>query len=99
MILEFTKNLDFNQIICSNDLVLFDFKMENCARCESLLNQIKDYLIHNDIKVYIVDVKDNMKLVRKLNIYASPCLLLYKNKELVHRNLGTFNFEEFIKYM
>ncbi|MCR5786427.1 MAG: thioredoxin family protein [Acholeplasmatales bacterium] len=99
MIIDFTKDLNFKEIVNNNDLVFFDFRMDNCCRCDSLEAQIKDYLKTNDILVYKVDVKENMKLVRSLNIYASPCLMMYKNHELVHRNLGTFSFDEFIELL
>jgi len=92
--IEFNKDLNFNEIINSNDLVLFYFSQENCTRCKTLELQINEYLNNHDLLVYHVDVKTNMKLIRNLNIYASPCVILYYKKEIKYRNLGLFSFDE-----
>ena len=94
--LNFSKDLDFNKIINENELVLFDFGQENCTRCKTLEINIENYLKNNNLLVYYVDVKDNMKLVRSKNIYASPCVLIYYKGEQVYKNLGTFDFNEVI---
>ena len=91
-----TKDLDFNEIIKNNKLVIFDFGQENCTRCKTLENNFIEYLKDHDVLVYYGDIMSNMKLVRNRNIYASPCVLIYYNSELVYKNLGTFDFNEII---
>ena len=92
--INFDNSQDFNKLINDNNFIIFDFSLKNCPRCEILKNNLSK--LDSNILVYYVQVEDNMKLVRKLNIYASPCIQIYFNSKLVYRNLGTFNFDEVI---
>lgn len=94
--IRFDKNSNFKEIVDNNKLVLFDFRLKDCSRCDTLEQEIEEYLKTNDLLVYSVSVEDNMKLVRSLNIYAAPCLMMYYNHKLYYRNLGTFKFSEFV---
>ena len=92
----YNKNFNFQDIINLNKIVLFDFGQDNCTRCKTLENEIINNKLDEIIPIYYVDVKDNMKLVRSRNIYASPCILIFYKGEQVYKNLGTFDFKEVI---
>ena len=94
--IKFDKNSNFKEIVDNNKLVFFDFRLKDCSRCDTLEQEIEEYLKTNDLLIYSVSVEDNMKLVRSLNIYAAPCLMMYYNHKLYYRNLGTFKFSEFV---
>lgn len=94
MFIEFKKQDNLKEIINNNELVLFFFHKDNCARCITLENQIKDYLKTNDILVYSINANNFMNILRNNNIYAIPALLIYKNNELVYRNLGFIDFNQ-----
>lgn len=89
---KFDNNQSFDELVKNNKFIIFDFSQENCSRCKILEDNFKT--LDQNILVYYVDVRNNMKLVRKLNIYASPCAMIYFDGNLVYRNLGTFDFKE-----
>lgn len=94
MFIDFKKENNFNEIINDNDLVVFFFHKDNCARCITLENQIKDYLKNNDILVYSINAEYFLNILRKNNIYAIPAILVYKNQSLIYRNLGFIDFND-----
>ncbi len=94
MFLEFSKQDKFNEIIDNNTLVVFLFHKDNCARCITLEKQIKKHLENNELLVYSINANNFMNILRNNNIYAVPAILVYKNKELVYRNLGFIDFNE-----
>lgn len=97
MILNYNKE-NITDIIKENKKVVFFFHKENCARCVTLEREIKNFLQAHDTLVYSVDASDNLSLLRKLNIYAIPALLIYHDAIQVYRNLGYIDFEEVKKY-
>ncbi len=95
MLKEFDQE-NFKEIIDTNQTVIFFFHKDNCIRCKTLENQIKSYLETNDLLVYSINAEKHMNLLRKNNIYAIPAILLYKNQELVYRNLGYIDFNDVV---
>lgn len=92
MINTFSKIDKYDDLIINNDFIIFEFSLPNCTRCVTLYNNLDS--INKNIIIYQVNALENKNLIRKLNIYAAPCLMIYYKGELVYRNLGTFNFKE-----
>ncbi len=92
MIKTFTKNDSYDDLIYNNDFIIFEFSLPNCTRCKTLHQNLDQ--VEEDVAIYDIDIVDNSNLVRKLNVYAGPCLMIYYQGSLVYRNLGLFDFNE-----
>lgn len=92
MINTFNKNDSYDELIRNNDFIIFKFSSPNCIRCTTLHNNLNS--LDKNVVIYDVSVIDNKNLIRKLNIYAAPCIMIYYKEERVYRNLGLFDFKE-----
>lgn len=89
--------IDFNKEVLSKDLVLVDFYANWCGPCK-MLSPIVDE-VAKDIDVVKINIDENMELSRTYKVMSIPCLMLFKNGELVNRSVGLISkseLEEFI---
>ena len=85
----------YEEIIKDNEIVLFEFGQDNCMPCKAIKEKLSKFQEDNEfVKMYYIDVKNNIKLCAKNNIYASPAVLLYYKQKLVIRKLGYFSLDE-----
>lgn len=86
MILELTTE-DFNQEI-SDGIVLVDFYAVWCGPCKMMHPIIDELIENNKIKVIKVNVDNHEEIARNYAIMSIPTLILFKNGEIVEKNIG-----------
>lgn len=84
---------DFNNEINSG-VVLVDFYAVWCGPCKMMhpvLEQIKD--MHSDLKIVKIDVDQHEELARQYGVMSIPTLLLFKDGNVVEKNVGFIPLE------
>ena len=81
---------NFNdEVIKSDQTVLLDFYAEWCGPCNTLSPIIDEIANENkNIKVYKVNIDEEINLVNKFNIVSVPTILIFKNGEITSRVSG-----------
>lgn len=86
MIIELT-NQNFDKEI-ENGLVLVDFYAVWCGPCKMMHPVIEELSNNSDIKIIKVDVDKHEELARKYAVMSIPTLVLFKNGEVIEKNIG-----------
>ncbi len=91
----------FNDLLHTDKIILIDFYAQWCAPCK----QMKPYLeeISKDMAATVtlvrIDVDENQQLSKELKVDALPTILIYKNKNLIWKNVGYIDKEEVEKQL
>lgn len=81
-------NENFDEEI-KNDLVLVDFYAVWCGPCKMMHPVIEEIVnLHHDVKVIKIDVDKHGDLARKYGVMSIPTLILFKNGQIVEKNIG-----------
>jgi len=92
---------NFDELIKGDKPVLVDFWATWCGPCQMMgpiVSQIAEE--HPEIEVGKVDVDECEGLAMRYRVASIPTLMLFKNGELVDKNVGAIpkaKLEEFIK--
>ena len=81
---------EYNALLVSDKLVLIDFYADWCAPCKKMqpyLNEISTDMV-DKVRVIRINADENQALCKELKIDALPVLQLYKNKNLIWKNVG-----------
>ena len=81
---------EYNALIVSDKLVLIDFYADWCAPCKKMqpyLNEISTDMV-DKVRVIRINADENQALCKELKIDALPVLQLYKNQNLIWKNVG-----------
>lgn len=76
----------------ANKTILVLFFQSSCGPCQrvkQLLSQLPDSIKDKD-SIYMVDAAQNLNLIQKYNINATPILAMFKNGQIIKRKSGTF---------
>ena len=68
-------------------IVLCSKWCRSCKLLSTTLEQIRD---EGFIKLKIIDIGDNSKLARELNINAVPALIIFKDGKLLNKNIEMY---------
>jgi rhodanese-related sulfurtransferase len=81
---------EYEKLIASNKLVLVDIHSKFCGGCKKLLPTVDSVARENSntLKVVKIELFDNKKLGKDLNIESIPTLLLYNGNKIVWRQSG-----------
>ncbi|MBI5148097.1 thioredoxin [Candidatus Pacearchaeota archaeon] len=86
---------DFESIIKKNNLVVVDFYADWCMPCV-MMSPIVDELAQTyagKISFFKINVDDNKASSAKFRVMGIPTLLIFKNGQLVDRNVGASSFD------
>lgn len=84
---------NFNEVINSDKPVLVDFWAEWCGPCKMIAPVVDELASDYDGKAVIgkVDVDSNPEVAGKFGIRSIPTLLVFKNGEVVDKQVGAVN--------
>ena len=84
---------NFNEVINSEKPVLVDFWAEWCGPCKMIAPVVDELATDYDGKAVIgkVDVDSNPEVAGKFGIRSIPTLLVFKNGEVVDKQVGAVN--------
>lgn len=90
MALEITKN-NFDQLVLQNELpVLIDFWAPWCGPCKMVGPIVEEIAAELDGKVAVgkINVDNEQELAVKFGVMSIPTLMVFKNGELVKKQVG-----------
>lgn len=84
---------NFNEVINSDKPVLVDFWAEWCGPCKMIAPVVDELANDYDGKAVVgkVDVDSNPEVAGKFGIRSIPTLLVFKNGEVVDKQVGAVN--------
>jgi thioredoxin 1 len=88
-------NEDFNEEI-KDKLVLVDFYATWCGPCRMMHPIIEEVAKEENIKVIKVDVDKHDELARNYGIMSIPTIILFRNGNLVEKNIGFIPKEQLL---
>ena len=92
--------LDFDDIINSENLTIIDFSATWCMPCRMLapiLEQVAD--VRPDVNFYNIDIDDSQDVAKRYRIFSVPTLLAFKQGKVVDSLVGLNSFDEIIEFI
>ena len=90
-----TKENFEQEVLKADKPVLVDFWAEWCGPCQMMLPVIEELAKEQtDIKVCKVNVDEQMELARQYRVMSIPTFLVFKDGEVVKRDMGVMSKDE-----
>jgi len=83
--------------LVSNGLVLVDFYADWCGPCK-MMSVVLEELV-DDVKIIKVNVDKHEDIARRFGVMSIPTLLLYKDGEIVEKNIGFTDKETILSWL
>ena len=88
------------EVLMADKPVLVDFNAEWCPPCQALhpiLEELAEE--HKEYKIVTVDIDDQDTLAEKYDVSSIPCLIVFKDGEIVERKVGLQPKKRLIKML
>ena len=92
--------LDFEEIVGSEDLTIIDFSATWCMPCRLLapiLEEVAD--TRTDVNFYNLDIDDNEDIAKRYRIFSVPTLLAFKQGKMIDSLVGLNSFDEILEFV
>ena len=90
-----TKENFEQEVLKADKPVLVDFWAEWCGPCQMMLPVIEELAKEQtEIKVCKVNVDEQMELARQYRVMSIPTFLVFKDGEVVKRDMGVMSKDE-----
>ena len=93
--MEQAQDLNFDDIIASDDLTVIDFSATWCMPCRMLkpiLERVAEKL--TDVNFYNLDIDENEEIAKRYRIFSVPTLVCFRKGKKIDSLVGLNNFEE-----
>ena len=91
------ENFD-EEVINESKTVVVDFYADWCGPCK-IMSQIIDKVaeeLEGQVKVYKVNVDENMELAEKFGIMSIPTIIIFKNGNILKKFIGVIDKNELL---
>lgn len=97
--IEFT-DASFPEVLAKGEPVIIDFGAQWCGPCQMMLPIVEELAAEYEGKIIVgkMNVDDNDAVPSQYGIMNIPCMLFFKNGELVERHVGACSKEELKKH-
>ncbi|MDO5738077.1 MAG: thioredoxin family protein [Eubacteriales bacterium] len=86
--------------ITKEGLHLVDIYGSNCSPCKYLAEVLESFDIdYPFVSILKLNADENPELRRELQIFGVPTILLYKNGEIIERQVSSMSFEELEEFL
>ena len=86
---------NFNRVRDHEGVSLLDFYADWCGPCRMFAPTFDEFAgDHPEIECVKIDVDQHGEIAKRYGIMSIPTIMLFKNGELVKKNVGTLDLEE-----
>ena len=92
--------LDFEEIINSEELTIIDFSATWCMPCRMLapiLEQVADKM--PEVSFYNLDIDENEEIAKRYRIFSVPTLLAFKEGKVIDSLVGLNSYDEVLSFV
>ena len=94
---EYIQEQEFDSLLTSNELVVFDFTATWCGPCKMIAPLMDKLAQEYDGRALVVkvDLSESQNLAKRLSIRSIPVVMIYKNGTLMETIVGVTPYETF----
>ncbi len=92
--------LDFEEIVGSEELTIIDFSATWCMPCRMLapiLEQVADKM--SEVNFYNLDIDENEEIAKRYRIFSVPTLLAFKEGKVIDSLVGLNSYDEVLAFV
>jgi thioredoxin 1 len=91
--------MKLNEVLKSKHFVLIDFQSDDCPPCKLIRSELEKVSeqLGDDLKVFLVDQKEQMEVFKAFNVQSLPHLKLFKNGRPLWSYTGLISSEEILE--
>ena len=92
--------IDFEDIVNSEDLTIIDFSATWCMPCRMLapiLEQVADKM--PSVSFFNLDIDENEEIAKRYRIFSVPTLVAFKEGKVVDSLVGLNSFDEVLTFV
>lgn len=94
------QELEFDDIIASDNVTVIDFSASWCMPCRMLrpiLDRVADKI--DDVDFYNLDIDDNEDIAKRYRIFSVPTLVCFRSGKKIDSLVGLNTFEEIYDFI